>query len=169
MIQHTDECPVYVPTLKDLRTSLANFVEAKEVECLPYGICKITPPASWFSSSVEAKQEDLNRKILPSNQTFTLDNGASGTYKAEIASGHTITVQGFSAERPDIIAKLERLEKSSSITDFEQQYWKSLAGGTVQYGSDIAGTLFDERVQVSTACSSHDTASHDNKFAQGWS
>ena len=151
MIEHIDECSVFIPSLKELRASFADFVEAREASCLSCGVCKITPPAAWFSSTAEAKKLDLDRKILPSNQTFTLDSGATGTYKAEIASGHTTTVRGFASERPDLKAKLESLERSGSVADFERQYWKSLAGGTVQYGSDIAGTLFDESVQVSVA------------------
>ena len=159
MDEHTDDCPVFVPSCKDLRRPFADFVDAKEPICLSFGVCKITPPASWFSSSATAKTQDLERKMTPSNQAFTLDSGAIGTYKAEISTGHSVTVRNFASERPDITAKLQKLR---TVSDFEHQYWKSLAGGTVQYGSDIPGTLFDENVHVSDACQLKNMAAYYN-------
>lgn len=141
-MDHIDECPVFAPTAEDLTKPFATFVEAREADCLAYGICKITPTAGW---SPKYKPEEPVEKFTPSNQTFTLDNGAIGTYKAEISMGHSISLTDFAQERPDIRVKLSKLR---TLSDFEHSYWKSLAGGTFQYGSDIDGSLFHPDFQV---------------------
>lgn len=141
-MNHIDECPVFAPTAEDLTRPFASFVEAREADCLAYGICKITPNAGW---SPKYKPEEPQAKFTPSNQMFTLDNGAIGTYKAEMSMGHSIFVSDFAKERPDISAKLSKMR---TLSDFEHSYWKSLAGGTIQYGSDIDGSLFDKDFKV---------------------
>lgn len=147
MVEHTDECPVFVPLEEDLSKPFAAFVESKEAECLEFGICKITPGAGWVPCSAEDRDEDLVNKITPSNQSFTLDKGATGTYKADIKSGHSVTVSKFSEEDVHVDAKLATLR---TFEDYEQLYWRTLAGGEIPYGSDIEGSKFKANVQVRT-------------------
>ena len=45
----TTTCPVFYPTLEEFSQGLEKYIESVESRVKPYGICKVVPPAGWWT------------------------------------------------------------------------------------------------------------------------
>ena len=148
----TLQCPLLFPSLKEMLGTLEEFVEKHESQAEQYGICKITAPKGWTACRAGYNGQDSDLRIGRTKQEITLDQNIEGYYKAVMHPLRKQKVAVFKKKSEEGYGRLRTAPPEPSDHEpsnkLEAAYWKYVAG-SVEYGADNEGSLFDSDVKVS--------------------
>lgn len=143
------DCPVFMPTRKEMSGSFEKYIAGVEQECQPYGICKITSPKGWTPCAQGYSGQDFDLDIARIEQNITRETMAAGVYTASMTPLRKQTVRSFK-EATEVLKERQLrppVQHLDSLPGLESAYWRTIPGST-EYGADNEGSLFDEGVKV---------------------
>lgn len=131
-------CPIFRPTLEEFR-NFKKYIRKIELESTA-GICKVIPPAGWWTYDYDAL--DLDKLVVPTpvRQVVT---GRVGTFNVDLFEVDPMTA----AELRSLDQRVALVEPS--YAERERKFWRSLGVPHPQwpdpiYGADMPGSLFDD-------------------------
>ena len=135
------ECPVFRPSMAEMRRSFESYIEQAGPACIGFGICKITAPAGWTPRAGGYNGVDFDSDISRIEQNFTRDRMAAGAYNATMLSLRKQTVRAFqqAAEVPSEKRLRAPEAQLNNLAGLESAYWRTIPGKT-EYGADNEGS-----------------------------
>ncbi|DBA03507.1 TPA: hypothetical protein N0F65_011408 [Lagenidium giganteum] len=132
----TDACPVLRPTPEEFASFPKYIREVVEPQCAHVGVCKVVPPAGWFTREY-ASLDCMVQK--PVSQHVA---GKKGVFRVDLVERKSMAVDEFKALAA--ASDCSAPAPGSSLEEIERQFWKSLRQtmDAPTYGADIVGSLF---------------------------
>ena len=141
------ECPVFRPTMSDMKDSFERYIESIEDAVSKVGACRIAPPAAWRAR--KAGYDDLPRGLHIAKPIKQHATGRKGLFRTLLLEHKPM---GVESEFRAMASKAENLPTQkvldAGIDELERDFWKKVTYTPPLYGADVAGSLFDKDVHA---------------------